>query len=52
MFAPLLEKMHFPKAVSNNDMQQDKEMARLFHGRGFVILNINISILIGYRLLF
>jgi 23S rRNA (cytosine1962-C5)-methyltransferase len=35
MFAPLLEKMHFPKAVSNNDAQQDKEMARLFHGRGF-----------------
>lgn len=35
MFATLLEKMHFPKAASTTVSQQENEMARLFHGRGF-----------------
>lgn len=33
MFKALLEKMHFP--ITPSDAEKNKEMARLFHGRGF-----------------
>jgi len=35
MFEPLLEKMHFSEPLSAIETAQEKEMFRLFHGRGF-----------------
>jgi len=35
MFDPLLEKMHFSEPLLAIDAGQEKEMFRLFHGRGF-----------------